>query len=178
MSNNSATGGPLAVEGGLSREALEDVIHDLLAGLTGLEGALIRPRYQPKPPPQPKPEVDWCAFGITEAAPEGTQLIQGDGAAVLHSQASLTVALSFYGPGGDVLAGRVRAGLQIAQNREGLRAAGLAYVSAGAIIAGAELVGGSWLPRFDLTLTLRQAEALAVAIENLACGRHQLIANS
>lgn len=54
----------------------EDVLHDLIAALTGIPGRYVRPRWQPEPPRMPGPDVTWCAFGITGEAGAGTFLVQ------------------------------------------------------------------------------------------------------
>lgn len=173
--NTSATGGALPVPAGMTTEALEDLLHDLVTVLTGLPGTLVRPRYQTKPPPQPDAGTDWCALAIAEQASDGAQLIAGDDQAVLRTSETITVEVSFYGPAGATLAKRLRRGLSVAQNRVSLRAAGVAFVEAGPIVPAADLVGSRWVRRFDLTLTFRRGEDAVLPIGTLLCGRPILV---
>lgn len=166
MSATSATGGYLAVGPGPSREAVEDLLGDVVAGVTGLARDLVRARWQPDPPDQPEPEIDWCAIGIQSRTPEGGQLIpprrRPDGAiegARVERSVLLEVLASFYGPAADDLAGRLADGLALGQNRTPLRTLNLALVSVGAATTAPDFVGAKWLTRIDLPLTLRQATA-------------------
>lgn len=167
---DSTTGGPLDVVPGPSAEATEDVLGDLLAGLTGLDRQLVRPRWQPDPPKQPEASVDWCAFGVAEAAPEAAQLIHGDDVARLHTEELVTVPLSFYGPRAADLAKAVRAGLRVPANRALLRRHSLALVAVGPAVPAPDLVGGAWIRRIDMPLTIRQGTPItagAVQIRNI-----------
>lgn len=168
MSSDSSTGGHLPLGGGLTARAQEDALHDTLAALAGLPGAMVRPRWQPSPPRQPASHEDWCAFGTLDEQPQGHQLVHGDDAAVLHAESRLAALASFYGPGAAERARAVRLGLGVAQNRAALAAVGLVAVEAGAIVQAAALVGQTWVPRYDLAITLRRGDTVAVPIRNLA----------
>lgn len=140
---------------GPGEAALEDALHDMVCGLTGLDGRMVRPRWQPRPPAAPGPEVDWCAVGIVgESAPGGAAWHE-DGQTRLEVHETLTVMCSFYGPGARTLARALRDGLWLEQNRAMLReSANLALVRVGDIIQAPELVNARWLRRQDVTLTL------------------------
>lgn len=169
MTNDSSTGGPLnPTTNGMPINALEDALHDLIAKATNLPGAMIRPRWQPTPPKQPEANEDWCAFGIIGIDEEAAQLVQGDNEARLHTEDLLDVLFSFYGPAALQNARAVKNALHIGQNRDPLRSIGVAVVDAAAINPAADLVGGRWLGRFDLSLVLRQAENAVVNIKNMA----------
>ncbi len=140
---------------GPDEERLEDALHDMVCGLTAIEGSLVRPRWQPKPPATPAADVDWCAVGIVgETAPGGLAWHEG-GATRLEVYETLTVMCSFYGPRARVLARALRDGLWVEQNRAMLReSANLALVRVGDIVQAHELVNNRWLARQDVTLTL------------------------
>lgn len=162
---------------GLGQVDLEDHLHAVLAAVTGLPGDLIRPRWQPRPPTQPGADVTWCAFGVSEDAPEAIQMIQGEDTATLHRQSLLSVLVTVYGPHAAPLARSLRSGLALAPARDLLRVGSLALVEAGRIIAAPEVIGGAWLPRFDLALTLRWGEGVILDSPTLLCGRPTLIPN-
>lgn len=160
---DSITGGVLVVAPGPAVEAVEDVLHDLIAGLTGLAGDLVRPRWQPDPPKQPTPDIDWCAFGITGDTEEAAQLIHGDDSARVHTEDLLTVLVSFYGPLAADLAKVVRRGLHVPPSRAWLRKHDLALVEIGALTPAADFVGAAWTRRIDMPLTIRQGTASTAA---------------
>jgi hypothetical protein len=161
--NTSATGGylaPAAMPAPAEDAALEDVLQVVVVGLSGLTPALVRPRWQPTPPARPAAEVTWCAIGVTRQAPDANAWVghdgTGDGSSELRRHETVEALLSCYGPGGAAIAGRIRDGLQIGQNRDGLGEAGLAFVETGEVIAAPELVNNQWLRRHDLALVLRR----------------------
>jgi hypothetical protein len=67
----------------LQDDAYDDLLHDLIAGITNISPDLIRPRWQPEPPPRPDISVNWVAFGITEVnqdwLPSTVHVDSGDG---------------------------------------------------------------------------------------------------
>lgn len=75
MSNTSATGGYLLPEQSpapLEGDALDDFFHDIVAGITGLDTNLVRPRWQETPPPAPKRGTNWAAVGVMNMLPNST----------------------------------------------------------------------------------------------------------
>ena len=65
--NTSQTPGYLTpTSGPLTEEELQDVLTAMVAGITGLPGKMVRPRWQPKPPKQPEHNIPWCAVGIPD----------------------------------------------------------------------------------------------------------------
>lgn len=135
--------------------ALENALHDMVCGLTGLPGPMVRPRWQPNPPKTPGADQNWCAFGIVnEGAPGGTAWHQG-GATHVEIYERLVVMCSFYGPEARALARALRDGLYVEQNRAMLRdLANLAFVEAGDIVPAPDLVNLRWIRRQDITITL------------------------
>lgn len=163
MSNTSATGGYLAPEG--SPASAVDAAHDaqlqaLVAGVTGLAGNLVRPRWQPTVPKQPEPDVDWCAIGVTTSDSSTFAVIEhvstGDGSDTFRRHETLEILCSFYGPNCRGLAARLRDGLQVPQNREVMRAQGMAFAEASRIVALPEFVNQQWIRRADITVILRR----------------------
>lgn len=164
MPNTSATGGylqPASTATPVADLDLDLVVQALVAGVTGLPGDRVRPRWQPTQPRMPEITVDWCAVGVTVTDTErGTAYINHDGTAeghddlVRHEQ--LEVLASFYGPSAVRNAALLRDGLQIAQNRAALDTQGMAFVEAGPVRTVPELVNEQWLRRCDLSLTLRR----------------------
>lgn len=152
-------------------QALDLLFQAAVAGITGLPGRMVRPRWQPVPPLAPEATENWCAMGVTvqtpDAAPAVVHVGDGEGHSVLQRHEELTVALSFYGPAAGALASRMRDGLGIAHNRYALRNQGVAFVAAGAIVRLPELRGGVWGGRYDLTLTFRRQVSRRYDVLNL-----------
>lgn len=174
MSFTSATRGPLAPEpalGPADDRALDDILQRLVVDLTGLPGSLVRPRWQPTPPARPPAETDWCAIGVQSLTPDANAWMGHDPAAegndVLRRHELIEVLASFYGPNCRGYAGLLRDGLQIAQNRDAIRAQGIGCVEAGATRPVPDLVNQQWLPRCDILLTFRREIVRTYPVKNL-----------
>lgn len=175
MTNTSAHAGYLSpLSSPLTEEQIDDVLHDLVAGVTGLPGKMVRPRWQLKPPKQPENTVDWCAIGVADADREGFAAVihngSGEGTDTVIAWETLGVLVSFYGPHALDLAGRLRDGLAIEQNRAELRQAGLALGGVGRMVKVPELVNNAWLRRVDLPLELRNEARRTYDVQNIKCG--------
>lgn len=162
MPNTSATGGYLAPSSTSVAfdEAFDREVSQLVRGITGLPSGMVRPRWQAIPPKQPDVTADWCACGIVDIRPDfGTVTIhhpEGLGSDEIQRHETVELLLSFYGPNAYGYASLMRDGVQVAQNREALRAAGMALLEAGRILSAPDLVNGQWVKRADLTLAVRR----------------------
>lgn len=169
MSNTSATGGYLESTDIVGQADVEDALQAAVAGITGLPGNLVRPRWQPEPPRQPKAEVTWCAIGALEYA--ATSHVrhdsEGDGYDVIVTHADVSAMASFYGPDADGAAFRLRDGLLVAQNRAALRKQGLAVVEIGTVSRRPEPSGTRWLERLDVPLVFRWGTERRVPVLNI-----------
>lgn len=175
--NTSATGGYLAPAAPppADDDALEDLLHDVFAGITGLDAALVRPRFQLEPADLPAVGENWCAFGITEQGPEANATVvhnaTGDGADTLQRETDLEVLVSFYGPQAQGYAGILADGFQIAQNRDALKAAGMNFTATGRIVRAPELVKERWLDRYDVPVSLVRQVNRIYPVLNLLLGQ-------
>ncbi len=155
----------------LEDEALDLVFQGVVVGITGLDGTLVRTRWQTIVPKQPEPTVDWCAVGVLTATPDASPSIvhQGtdDGADISVRHEDLEVVASFYGPNCKANAGLLRDGLGIPQNVEQLEAQGISYADCGPLRSLGELVNQQWIRRCDVLLTFRRAVTRVYAVENL-----------
>ena len=167
----SATGGFLALSPVPGLPDVEDVLHDLIVGITGLSDDLVRPRGQGEPPRTPAKDIDWCAFGITGSDPFTYPQIKhypaGEGRDDVISHEDLAVLVSFYGPRHFGLAWDLRAGIHVPQNRSSLRPAGMAFIKAGTVTRLPELVQAGFRARADLPLAFRRVVARSVAVLSL-----------
>ncbi|CAG9196763.1 phage neck terminator protein [Burkholderia vietnamiensis] len=172
--NDSSTGGYLApaVDAPPAEDdALDDLVHDLIAGITALPLDLVRPRWQAKVPKQPEPSVDWCAFGVQEQVQDAGPAIHHDGTGDGHDtyirHQDIDVPCTFYGPRAKGYAQRLADGLAMPQNREQLQLQDMAFVGVGPIRAAPDLVNQQWVRRYDMTVTLRRKITRTYAVLNL-----------
>ena len=174
MPNDSSTGGYLLPGNPLlpAEDApLDAIFQQMVVGITGLPGSLVRPRWQPVLPKQPEPNVDWCALGvmaqIADAGPAITHNKTGSGSDDYVRHEDIEVLLTFYGPNGQRYAAQIRDGLCIPQNIEGLTKNQIAFVDAGPIRTLPELVNQQWIRRFDLPLRFRRKVTRNYPIRNV-----------
>ncbi|USE78838.1 hypothetical protein [Cupriavidus gilardii] len=174
MANDSSTGGylsPAVASPPLEDDALDDLLHDLVAGVTGLPGDMVRPRWQPTVPKQPEPSVNWCAIGVTVQTNDASPAIQhdptGDGSDVYQRHQDIELLCTFYGPAAKGYAQMLVDGLAIPQNSEQLGLNDMKFVSAGTIRAAPDLVNQQWVRRYDVTVALRRKITRTYPVLNL-----------
>lgn len=174
MPNTSATGGYLLVTSPavLNDDAFVDFMHDVVTGVTGLANNLVRPSFQKNPPSRPNSNVNWVGFRIDNQTPEAgnSYVIEAFGGAGATQQRHETfeLACTFYGPNCRAYAQAMRDNLEIAQNREILFLAKMAYVDCGSIRQNAEMVHEEWYNRADVTFRFRRQLDMDYAILSFA----------
>lgn len=160
MANDSSTGGYLAPASSpapAEGQALEDFLQQVIVGITGLAGDLVRPRWQPTPPDMPKSGTDWCAYGITGFDADTYQVdVQGSSSDDTQRHEVIELLTSFYGTDAQMYAALLRDGLQVAQNREAMQLVGMGLVDTGPITPAPSLVKERWLYRVDMTLRIKR----------------------
>ncbi len=180
MTNTSATGGPLLpnptpAPQPLEDDALDGFFQQLVVGLTGLDGTLVRPRWQAVPPNMPSISTTWVAIGVqlsqadTFAWEGHTPSATGapNGADVLQRQETLDVLGSFYGPGAGNAGKLVKDGLAIAQNREKLQLAGMGLLEVGDLKAVPALINQQWYRRFDMLIRVNRTIVRTYPVLNI-----------
>lgn len=161
MPNTSASGGYLTPTSPHPTGDLDfaRVLNNLVAGITGLPGSLVRPRWQEVPAPIPAITVDWAAVGVVDISPEagGTYDRHFDVHTNQRREEELTVLTSFYGPNAEKNARTLRDGLEVAQNWEQAKAtADLNFIEARPIRSMPEQVNDRWYRRSDMEIRLRR----------------------
>lgn len=178
MSNTSATGGYLTPDASaLPAEDtdLEDIFQQMVVGLSGLPGALVRPSWPDKIPKQPEPHISWCAIAVTVEDPDDQPAITHDptlnggaGGDVLQRHELIAVLCTFYGPQGQKNASITRDGLFISQNNSYLQSNyGIGLNGVGQIICVPELVNQQWVRRYDLHLKFKRSVVRTYPVFNL-----------
>lgn len=140
---------------------LQDIVHDILAGCSGLANELIRPAWQPLPVKQPSASTDWMAFAITTVPAEdfpfegvvqqGEQLVTQQ-----YHHEFVQVLLTFYGPKAGGVMGGTRAALYLANNRAKMEAMGLTFIDVLQPTYLPDLMNAQWINRVDLPAVFRR----------------------
>lgn len=173
MTNTSATGGFLAPTSAAPAEddALDDLFAELVVGVTGLDRNLVRPRWETEPSAQPAIGIDWCVINVTQSDPDANAWIghdpAGEGTDRMQRHETLSVLASFVGPNASSLVALFRDGMAVAQNREALRARGIAFVSVGRSVLVPDFFNQQWRRRVDLPLTFRRQVNRTYPVLNL-----------
>lgn len=160
MANDSTTLGFMRPTSVLpvNDRALEDIFAETVAGITGLDRNLVRPRWQPETPNQPDFEEDWCALGvnITEQDVFPYQrhigsLLADEGETVVERDEFFDVLCSFYGANSNQFMSVWREGLALDQNRWALREYGIKILAVGKNpVQVPALLKNHWTRRIDL----------------------------
>lgn len=160
-----------------SQYGLNAAIQSMIVGITGLQGSLVRLRWQPEPGNIPSAATAWCAFGVTETEADTfaslTHLSGSDGSAsdLFERNEILTVLCSFYGLGNNSFAtyyaNLLKDGLYIEQNRYAMKSANLAVVEAKRITPVPSLMKERWLYRVDLPVVLRRLVKRSYPVQNI-----------
>lgn len=180
MPNTSATGGILlpAPPPPADDAALDAIFQTLVSGITGLDGALVLPRWQPIPPKQPPVTTTWCAIGVTDSIPnDGPQLFWDPVAQIytLWRHEQIDVLATFYGPASRTTAAQLRDGLSMIQNLDSLLPYNMMFVNVGDIRQVPELINEQWIRRSDMMLYFRRKVVRTYPVESLQIGVINLI---
>jgi hypothetical protein len=156
-------------------QALEDVLQDLIVGLTGLAGNMVRPRYQPKPPGTPEQNVPWAAFSASIEGADWNPVVVSDpnanagaGEHRLARSEDVGLSVSFYGPGAWALATVMRDGFGVAQNRDAVEAKGLKFVECASLVYAPFQLKDVWVKKTDLKVFFRRWVTRTYGIRNFA----------
>ena len=186
MANDSSTGGYLqpGAPAPLQEDAsLDAIFQNLVTGITGIDGALIRPMWQPVAPKMPEPNVSWIALGVTAITPDAGPYInhQSDATGQIDAFArheDIELFCTFYGPQGMAYAAALRDGIAIPQNNEALGAQGISWVECGALRPTPELFNQQWLRRYDMTLRFRRQVKRSYQVLNVLSASEVLISDT
>lgn len=165
MATDSTTAGylaPLAPDPKYD-EALENIFHGLLHGITGIPKTLIRPRWQPDPPNQPDFQTNWVAFGVTIMQSDWDPYLlhepEAAAGAGISSQSqgeTLHIMLSFYGPNYQAYERRFRHGIHIEQNRDALTVEKIKFIELTEPVTLPALLKEKWVKRIDSKMVCRR----------------------
>lgn len=164
--NNSSTGGPLypnpvvpVLESSPVGLSLVDFIQRVLVGISGFDGTLVRPDWQPEQPKEPDISINWLAFGIRSVAPDANAYegFESDGVTpYLQRNELLQVSLSVYGPQAYENMGLIRDSFQLTQNLASLKKANMGFAYDDVAQHVPDLVGQRWFNRYLQNIFLRR----------------------
>jgi hypothetical protein len=157
---SSATGGFLRqLNATVNKEQLIDTLQETVVGVTGLSPDLVRPRWQPQPPPRPPADTSWVSIGIVSRTASDYPALRhfNGGPSRLTRWSEFTLLASFYGPDGDELAEVLRDGLYMVQNLELLAAIGVKLTSVDDITAVPDVVNAQFIDHVDLSMRFAMA---------------------
>lgn len=178
MANDSTVAGYLTPDANpapLEDAELDKFLHDLIVGVTGLPGDMVRPRWQAEPPTQPERADDWMAFGVMdEDADTYAATVHTIDSSEVQRHEYIDILISSYGPHGRGNMKLLRDGLQVEQNRAALSANAMGLVETGRIITAPSLAKDLWLNRFDMTMRLRRENRRVFGVKSIASGVIQL----
>ncbi|AHG21251.2 hypothetical protein Z042_17815 [Chania multitudinisentens RB-25] len=148
---------------------LERTLSRWVRGVSGLPPKHVLLHWTAEQPHQLSATEDWCSLGILkfQANDNPAFVNQTEGSAQLWRNELIEIMVSFYGPHGQRLATEFRDGVAIAQNREELTWAGLAFAASGAIVSAHELKNNQWVRRYDQHLTLQRKVVREYAIHSI-----------
>lgn len=138
--------------------SLTQFLQTVIVGVSGLDGSMVRPKWQVNPPKQPDIDQNWIGMGVDLLTPDTYQYVGMDGAGVTTTQRQegVEVGLSIYGPDGLEIAGLIIDGIQIPQNLDALRAANMGFQESTQPRHVPDLVNERWVQRVELGLVFRR----------------------
>ena len=135
----------------------------LIVGLTGLDGTMVRPRWQVTLPSPPSNSTTWVSLGISHRRGDTNAFVKhdptlngGDGADVVSRQEELEILCSIYGPSADDTYSLIRDGLSVGQNLDTLRAAKVSLIEVEGARGASVLLNTLWYYRLDMPFRVRR----------------------
>lgn len=174
-SNDSSTGGyvvPSSTGGDLNDAALAQFLQQIVVGIVGLPGPMVRPRWQAEPPNIPDFGTNWAAIGPGQRDRDtfSAQVHNpaGQGSTTVIRNRTLEILCSFYGPLAETNTELLAQGLEVSQNREVMQLAGFNLIGgASKPIIVPVLIKQRWQYRVDTNFMLRQQQKYTYPILNL-----------
>ena len=139
---------------------LDRAMHDVIQGITGVAGPMIRPRWQPEPPATPDISATWVAFGNMggkrDTFAHVSEIKTGNMGQDVTRTEEIEFLVSFYGPNCNSYAAILADGLMIGQNLDALRDIDTSLISCADVAMVPALVNGKWVKRADVRVMIRR----------------------
>lgn len=188
--STSATGGYLLATSSneIEDESLRVFFQQLVSGIVGMAGNLVRPRWQAEPPQMPVFGSDWAAIGVTKRTRDVNSYTthrtttDGQGTTIntdyTHRTEVLDVLCSFYGPNCESNSELFAMGLEVGQNRETMQLAGYGLVGVDDATMMADLFNDRWITRIDLPFQIRRAQLYQYSVLNVIAAQGTIVDDS
>lgn len=169
---DSSTGGylsPSSTGGDLNDASLSQFLQQVVVGIVGLPGSMVRPRWQAEPPNIPDFGANWAAIGPGPRKRDSYSHTQanGENVTVIRNR-TMDILCSFYGPSAEANSELLAMGLEVAQNREVMQLAGFNLVSgAGDSTIVPVLIKQRWQYRVDVPFAIRQQQKYTYSVLDL-----------
>jgi hypothetical protein len=180
MPNDSSTGGYLVPSSNndLNDKALAQFLQQVVVGIVGLPGDLVRPRWQAEPPNIPDFGTNWASIGPGSRKRDAFSSVIPNPAAgnvtVIRNR-TMDILCSFYGPAAETNSELLAMGLEVPQNRSVMQLLGFNIISgAGDSTPVPFQQKGRWQYRFDIPFTVRQQQKYVYPILNLTGAQVQM----
>lgn len=113
--------------GGLT---LTQFIQTVIVGISGITGALVRPKWQVEPPKQPDIATDWISFGVDASKNDVNAYVDVNtqDITVFQRHQILDIEISFFGPAALDTYQKLNDGLQIPTNLQALTLANMGLI--------------------------------------------------
>jgi hypothetical protein len=164
---DSSTGGylvPAALPAPLQDQALYEALQSMVVGVTGLDGTLVRPRWQPEPSLIPVAGTCWIAIGVTDREADVFPFLgffpadTTDYQMQRHEEFTMLASVYDLGYNGeaDTVAAVLRDGIMIPQNNDALAVNGIYVVGDSDLAVAPSLFKQRWMYRVDLKIRFRR----------------------
>ena len=185
--STSATGGYLipSATNAKEDETLRVFFQQMVAGITGIDGTMVRPRWQSEPPNMPQFGSDWAAIGVTKRVRDTNayvthrDTIDENGNNIIsdyvYRNEVMDVLCSFYGPNCEAKSELLAMGLEVDQNREVMQLAGFGLVCVEDAVMMADFFNNREVTRIDLPFQMRRAQLYQYSVLDLVAAEVTII---
>jgi len=152
------------------------ILHDIFVSLTNIDATLVRENYQPEGNPMPKEGTNWMSFYIKQTDTQGISPIQTmtDLGLEISTPQELTVLVTMYGPKRWASSQRLRASLNLSQNRDYLTDHGLSFLSQTEENNTSILVQNKWVKVINFKMKLRRMVTTLYNVKALGSATFEL----
>ena len=171
---------PTSTGGDLNDAALSQFLQQVVVGITGLPGNLVRPRWQPEPANIPDFGTNWAAIGPTSRERDHFSYTQvsGTSTTVIRNRI-MSILCSFYGPLAETNSELLAMGFEVPQNREVMQLAGFNLVGGvGDGVPVPTLFKERWQYRWDVPFRIRQQQQYTYDVASLLSAQGTMVLQS
>jgi hypothetical protein len=181
MANDSIASGylsPSSTNGDLNDIALAKFLQQIVVGIVGLPGPMVRPRWQAEPPNIPDFGTSWAAVGPGSRKRDSfSALVPSDDGSTVVRNRVMEILCSFYGPDAEANSELLAMGLEVPQNRQTMQLSGFNIIGgAGDSVIAPVLLKERWQYRVDVPFTIRQQQQYEYAVLTLESAQATLTA--